>query len=153
LDDDGDTASAKVNCVVDIHGVHDFVSMAQDCGGAPESWELFLGGPISEKKDFWIEASPALHVDESSAPMLLVHDPQDKTVPYSQSLILANALIKNNRPMRFLPSPGSGHGFVYNPQDIWTQKVWPSAVAWLDHHLLGTTLTGLSEEEMAEFRP
>ena len=150
--DDGDTTSAKVNCVVDIHGVHDFVSMAQD-GEVRENWELFLGGPISEERDLWIEASPALHVDESSAPMLLVHDPQDKTVPYSQSLILANALIKNNRPMRFLPSPGSGHGFVYNPQDIWTQKVWPSAVAWLDHHLLGTTLTGLSEEEMAEFRP
>ena len=153
LDDDGSTASAKVNCVVDIHGVHDFMSIEQDCRGKRENWKLFPGGSISEERDFWIEASPALHVDESSAPMLIVHDPQDKTVPYSQSLILANALIKNNRPMQFLPTRGSGHGFVYNPHNMWTQHVWPIAVAWLDHHLLGTTLTGLSEEEMVEFRP
>lgn len=147
LDTGGDTASAKVNCVVDIHGVHDFVSIAQDRGEAHKCCESFLGGPISEKRDLWIEASPALHVDASSAPMLLVHDPQDMSVPYSQSLILANALIKNNRPMQFLPSPGSGHGFVYDPQNIWTQHVWPIAVAWLDHYLLGATLARLFEEE------
>ncbi len=137
--DDKDCVSAKVNCVVDIHGVHDFVSMVQNGEELRKTWVEFLGGTISRKRDLWIKASPALHVDENSAPMLLVHDPKDNTVPYSQSLILANALIKKGRPMQFLPSPDSGHGFVYNPENIWTQKVWPVAVAWLDYYLLGQT--------------
>ena len=143
FDQEGNAVSARVNCVVDVHGVHDFISLAKS-DGVKKSREAFLGGPISEKRDSWIQASPALHVDDDSAPMLLVHDPQDETVPYDQSLILANALMQAGRPMRFLPSPGSGHGFVYNPQNHWTQQVWPVAVAWLDHHLLGTTSVDLS---------
>ena len=142
LDQEGSTVSARVNCVVDVHGVHDFVTLAKS-DGVKGSREAFLGGPITEKRDLWIEASPALHVDDHSAPMLLVHDPKDETVPYDQSLILANALMGAGRPMQFLPSPGSGHGFVYNPQNEWTQQLWPVAVAWLDHHLVGTTSTDL----------
>lgn len=128
--------SVKVNCVVDVHGMHDFVSYA--CGNReiPEYVEAFLGGGISETKELWRQASPALHVDRDSAPMLLVHDPGDTTVSFEQSLILASALMTAARPMRFLPSPGSGHGFVYNPEHVWTQRLWPLAMNWLDDHLL-----------------
>lgn len=139
--DSENSLSTKANCVVDIHGVHDFVSIAENGGGGEKYCEAFIGGSLLEKQALWIQASPALHVDVSTAPMLLVHDPEDYIVPYDQSLILANALIKSGRPMRFLPSPGSGHGFFYNPQNNWTQQVWPVAVTWLDHHLLGMTLT------------
>ncbi|MBT7302770.1 MAG: prolyl oligopeptidase family serine peptidase, partial [Victivallales bacterium] len=100
------------------------------------------------RRDLWIGASPALHADASSAPMLVVHDPDDSTVPYDQSLLLANALMAAGRPLRFLPSPGSGHGFVYNPGNTWTQNVWPLAVAWLDDHLLDAPSAELLEEDM-----
>ncbi len=69
---EGDAVSAKVNCVVDIHGVHDFISATEHFGEVKKSWEAFIGGPLSEKRDLWTEASPALHVDGNSAPMLLV---------------------------------------------------------------------------------
>jgi len=144
------TISARVNCVVDVHGVHDFISAVGNSNEVKEHWEAFIGGPFSEKRDLWLAASPALHVDSSSAPMLLVHDPKDETVPYEQSLILANALIKAGRPMQFLPSPGSAHGFVYNPQNSWTQQVWPVALAWLDHYLLKKTSGELSKEVPAD---
>jgi dipeptidyl aminopeptidase/acylaminoacyl peptidase len=81
-------------------------------------------------------------VDADTAPTLLIHDPGDETVPYDQSVILADALMAAARPMRFLPSPGSGHGFVYNPQNAWAQRVWPVAVAWLDDHLLDAPSLG-----------
>ena len=145
MEDEEHAVSSKANCVVDVHGVHDLIALA-GTDAVKESREAFMGGPLSEKRDLWEEASPALHVDPSSAPTLLVHDPEDETVPYDQSLILANALMAAARPVQFLPSSGSGHGFVYNPQNQWTQRVWPVAVAWLDHHLLGTTSTGLSLE-------
>lgn len=141
-----DTISSRANCVVDIHGIHDFISLAGNGGKVNESGEAFIGGTISEKKDRSMQASPALHVNDDSAPMFLVHDPGDDIVPYDQSLILADALIRNGRPMRFMPSPGSGHGFVYNPQNNWTQQVWPVAVAWLDYHLVGTPPVRLFEE-------
>jgi acetyl esterase/lipase len=128
--------SAKANCVVDVHGVHDFVSIWEETGELNPYWVKFLGGPISEKKEEWIAASPALHVTENSAPMLLVHDPDDPTVPSKQSHLMVNALMEAGCPVQFLPTPGSGHGFVYSPENEWTPQVWPSAVAWLDHHLL-----------------
>ncbi len=148
VDREEEGISAKANCVVDVHGVHDFISLAEG-DEVKESRELFLGGTLTEMRDVWIEASPGLLVDASSAPMLLVHDPQDPTVPYNQSLMLANALMEAARPMRFLPSPGSGHGFVYNPKNPWTQQIWPSAVAWLDQHLLDTSSTSLLAESAA----
>ncbi|NQT91160.1 MAG: alpha/beta hydrolase [Lentisphaerae bacterium] len=137
LNNEGSPVSARVNCVVDVHGVHDLVSPTEDKGLVYEKWEAFIGGPISETRDLWIKASPAFHVDQDSAPMLLVHDPHDETVPYDQSLLLARALMSAGRPLQFLPTPGSGHGFIYDPQNTWTQRVWPIAMAWLDQHLLG----------------
>lgn len=128
--------SAKANCVVDVHGVHDFISLWEETGNLNENWVKFLGGPISEKKAEWTAASPALHVSEDSAPMLLIHDPDDPIVPSKQTHLMANALIEAGRPMQFLPTLGSGHGFVYSPENEWTPQVWPSALTWFDHHLL-----------------
>jgi dipeptidyl aminopeptidase/acylaminoacyl peptidase len=87
-----------------------------------------------------VHLSPARHVDHRTAPALLVHDPDDMTVPYDQSLLFAARLMEAARPVRFLPSPGSGHGFVYNPRNEWTARVWPVAVAWFGEHLLGESL-------------
>lgn len=134
-----ETVSSRVNCVVDIHGVHDFISLGQNAGKVNTCTEDFIGDTITKKRGLWEQASPALYVDSGSAPMLLVHDPSDKTVPYDQSLIMANSLMKAGHPVQFLPSPGSGHGFVYNPQNEWTQRIWPVANSWFDYHLLGKT--------------
>lgn len=141
LDDDAGDVSAKANCVVAVHGVHDFPALLNQGGKVKEKikdiCEALIGGPISQKHDQWINASPALRADKNSAPMLLTHDPQDETVPYEQSLRMANALMNAGRPVQFMPTPGSGHGFVYAPQNPWTQRVWPVAAAWFGQHLLG----------------
>ena len=134
--------SARADCVVDVHGVHDLPAMADRDDEVGNITVEFLGGPIEEKRDLWEEASPALHVDAESAPTLLIHAPDDETVPYEQSVIMAEALMEHARPMRFMPSPGTGHGFVYSPENAWTQRVWPVAVAWLDEHLLDSIPAG-----------
>jgi acetyl esterase/lipase len=144
FEDPVETVSSKVNCVVDIHGVHDFIAALDPAGNIKEHWEAFLGGPVSAMREAWMQASPALHVDGNSAPMLLAHDPGDDVVPCSQSHILAAALMKAGRGVEFMPSPGSGHGYVYNPANAWTQKVWPAAVSWLDDHLTDAAAIRLS---------
>lgn len=134
--DDEDPISARADCVVDIHGIHDFIPIGESGTSPIAQSTAFLAGSMEEKPDIWAEASPARHVDADTAPMLLLHDPDDPLVPYEQSIILANALMRSGRPMQFLPTPGSGHGFVYNPENAWTQRVWPTVVNWLNQHLL-----------------
>lgn len=129
-------AADRVNCVVAVHGLYDFILHMNQHGSINRHWEDFLGGPLADQRERWVQASPALHVDRQSAPMLLTHDPGDTTVPYVQSVSMAKALMDAGRPVQFLPTPGSGHGFVYNPQNPWTQQVWPVALAWFDQHLL-----------------
>jgi acetyl esterase/lipase len=122
--------ASRVTCVVDVHGIHDFPGM-EESHRTGEYCTRFLGGTRDAKPEAWADASPLRFVDRESAPMLLIHDPGDDVVPYDQSARLAAALINAARPVEFMPSPGSGHGFIYNPDDPWTQRAWPIAGAWL----------------------
>jgi acetyl esterase/lipase len=125
--------SSRAQCVVDVHGVHDFRTLAPTVLTACNA--AFLGGSAAEKPEAWQDASPAAFVDALTAPIMLTHDPNDPTVPYAQSVSFAAALMDAGRPVEFLPTPGSGHGFVYNPENAWTQRLWPRAVAWLSSWL------------------
>lgn len=125
--------SSRVQCVADIHGVHDLVSLVNH-KNAPIGVD-FIGGPYQDFTSAWHDASPLRHIDDRSAPMLVMHDPSDTAVPYEDSARFAAALIAAGRPVEFLPVPGAGHGFVYNPQGEWTQRVWPVIVSWLKRHL------------------
>lgn len=70
------------------------------------------------------------HVDSHTAPLMLTHAPDDPIVPYEQSITFATALMKAARAFEFLPTPGSGHGFMYDPENAWTKRIWPHTVAW-----------------------
>lgn len=125
--------SSRVGCVVDVHGLHDLPALTSH--RVAGLCAQFLGGSFEQASEAWADASPVRFVDERSAPMLLVHAPDDPSVPYDQSLRLAMALIGAGRPVEFMPVPGAGHGFVYNPDGPWTRKVWPVARAWLRRFL------------------
>lgn len=120
--------SSRAQCVVDVHGIHDFMTL--DPNVLRECNLAFLGGTREEKSEIWQDASPAAFVDSQTTPLLLTHDPNDPIVPYQQTLSLALALMKAARPFEFMPTPGAGHGFVYDRENIWTQRLWPRAVAW-----------------------
>lgn len=126
--------SSRVQCVVDVHGIHDMPSLV---GTNLESQCIigFLGDTFKNSKSVWEDASPIRFISDQTAPMLIIHDPHDTVVPYDDSVKFANALMMAHRPIEFMPVPHAGHGFVYNPQKEWTQKVWPIAVAWLKRFL------------------
>ena len=56
FEDPVETVSSKVNCVVDIHGVHDFIAALDPAGNIKEHWEAFLGGPVSAMREAWMQA-------------------------------------------------------------------------------------------------
>lgn len=131
-----ETVSSKVACVVDIHGIHDFPASMSQGGEVKTLCEAFIGGPLVSCRDQWLAASPALHVDATSAPMFLVHNPDDTIVPYAQSVQFALQLMQAGCAVSFMPCPASSHGFVYKPSRPGTQLVWPHIVSWFDRHLL-----------------
>ena len=126
--------SSRVQCVVDYHGVHLFRTLPdtlllQEC-----SADLFRGS-YDERSELWDDASPELSVDADAAPTLLIHDPDDPTVPYDQSVQFALKLMQAFRPVSLMPVPGAGHGFGYNPQSGWQQRTWPVALNWLQRFI------------------
>jgi acetyl esterase/lipase len=137
MEADVDGISARVNAVVDVHGVHDLPALLQDYGQIQECTEEFLGGSIGEKKGAAAAASPALYVDSETSPMLVTHDPGEETVPFVQSRRFVDCLVGAGRPVQFMPTPGSGHGFVYSPTTWWTGQVMEAAFPFLALHLKG----------------
>ena len=146
-----DGVPTKVDHIVDIHGIHDFPALRDSDGGINPNWTTFLGGPFEENRSAWLEASPGLQVDGGSAAMLIVHDPEDPIVPYEQSRLLVDALVRSGRPVQFMPSPGSGHGFIYNPTHPWTQRIRPTVVRWLDQEL--TSVRAIAGVAVRKNRP
>jgi acetyl esterase/lipase len=126
--------SSRVQAAVDVHGVHDLTVLATP-NHLSKTLDLFLGGTYEEKSDAWRDASPELFIAADTAPMFLAHDPADPTVPYDQTVRFAHALMKAARPFEFLPTPGSGHGYVYNPENEWSKRVFPRAQAFLSQWL------------------
>ena len=122
--------SSRVQCVVDYHGVHDFTHLP-DWKLAGEACEALFGGSLETKRPLWEDASPARFVDQDAAPMLLLHDPEDTVVPYEQSVSFAQQLMSAGRHVEFMPVPGAGHGFGYNPENMMQRRTWPVALAWL----------------------
>ncbi len=126
--------SSRVNCVVDVHGVHDAAAWA---AGTSREADLmpFMGGPTFDPAAHWRDASPHYFVDQNTAPILFTHGQDDPTVPFTQTSLMLQAMVAHQRPCAFIPTPGSGHGFVYSHSNPWTQKIWPDILAWFNRYL------------------
>ncbi|TQL54890.1 alpha/beta hydrolase [Subtercola boreus] len=107
--DAADIATA-VHAVVDGYGAADLLAPDQD---VPPTVGL-LGGPVQERRDLAIAASPARHVTSSAPPFLILHGGADPLVPASQSVTLFEALAAADVPATLYVIDGFGHGF-FNP--------------------------------------
>ncbi|MDR2850096.1 MAG: alpha/beta hydrolase, partial [Verrucomicrobiota bacterium] len=104
-------AGADVQAVCDFCGPTDFTDYAGD-GKPINGLPAFFGGALAEKWDAVLQASPALRVTRDSAPMLIVHAPDDELVPLAQSRKLLAALQTNGVPGELieLAAGTGGHG-------------------------------------------
>jgi acetyl esterase/lipase len=103
------------------YGVFDFATiaaqarddraMSRDVPDAPE-WRM-LGCFAAECKDGQIAAaSPVTYVDPKDPPMLLMVGNKDKTVPYHQTLEMAQKLKSAGVPAELIVLPDIDHGFI-----------------------------------------
>src|ERR1700754_2366220 len=88
LTGDGDTA---IQAVVNWYGATDLLDVPDDADhSSPPA--LLLGGPVAERRDFAVWASPLHRVHPGAPPFLNVHGTDDDVVSFEQSVRLAEAL-------------------------------------------------------------
>ncbi len=109
-------ASSRVQAVCNWFGPTDFLRMNDfpgridhDSPTSPES--KFIGGPIQQNKSKTQRASPIAYVSKSDPPILIMHGTDDAAVPYNQSELLHDALIKAGVSSRLVRIEGGDHGF------------------------------------------
>jgi acetyl esterase/lipase len=136
--------SSKVQCVVDLFGPADILTM-QDGGSkmdhdGPNSPEgKLLGGRVKDKKDAAKAASPLTYVAADNPPFLIIHGNKDPLVPFNQSERLSAALKKAKVECYFVAVDGGGHGGFRNPEIQKRERLF------FDKHLRGGNGT-ISEE-------
>jgi dipeptidyl aminopeptidase/acylaminoacyl peptidase len=91
---------------VDIHGVHDWNTTTRN----------FIPSYDANKRSEWAktayESSPMFFVNTWKSPVLLIHGDDDRNVPFNETVILAEALRKNNVYFEQLIFPDEVHGFL-----------------------------------------
>ena len=111
---------------VDIHGVHDWNIVIRN----------FVPTYDAEKHAAFarlaFESSPMASIDGWRAPVLLIHGDDDRNVPFSESVDLAEALAKRNVDYEELVFPDEVHGFLLH--ENWL-KAFRAAADFLDRKL------------------
>lgn len=115
-----DVPDLPVQGVVGIYPVTDLVwgyedPVRPDVVRGPQSLELYLGGPPSERPDVYRLASPLSWVDRPLPPTLLIHGAWDRMVRPGHSERLHHALAAAGHPSRMAVVPFAEHGFDLRP--------------------------------------
>jgi len=133
--------SAKVQCVVARAAPTDLTAFALSDGdvGTVTSFIGFRlpenAAKTSEESQIYWEASPVEHVSSDDPPFLLVHGDRDDVVPYRQSEVMREALIKTGVEVELLRIPGGSHGPTFG--DVEDAPDYLGAmVDWFNHHLI-----------------
>jgi acetyl esterase/lipase len=119
-DDFGDVdGSSAVQAVVDWFGPTDFLTMQQQAipggqktqndPGSPES--MMLGGPVQDRREAAIAASPVTYVSASAPSFLIQHGTLDRLVPIGQSRELHQALLAAGADSTLREIEGADHCF------------------------------------------
>ena len=99
-------ASNMFACGVDIHGVHNWNDELPTF--AP--WYDAAKFPVIAKKA--LESSPVYYIKGWKSPVLLVHGDDDRNVPFSESVNIAELLRKQGVHTEQLVLPDEVHGFL-----------------------------------------
>jgi acetyl esterase/lipase len=86
-------------------------AMSRDVADAPE-WRMLGCFEKGCKQGQIAAASPVTYVDPKNPPLLLIVGAEDKTVPYHQTLEMAEKLKAVGVPHELMVIPGVGHGFI-----------------------------------------
>ena len=125
--------SSRVTCAVAFCGPSNLTVIlpgSEHQGRKGNVVARLLGGPVEEKKDLAVSASPVTHVTEDDCPFLIVHGTDDRVVPVDQAETLHAALQKAGVDSTLVRVEGGGHG-------LGGPEITARVQAFLDKHLRG----------------
>jgi len=70
----------------------------------------FMATTLEEDPEAFAEASPVTHLSPDDPPVFAMHGTADRTVPYSQALILQERMDQVGVPLTLITFEGAGHG-------------------------------------------
>jgi len=80
--------------------------------------ERLLGGPLDQKLQLAVAASPVTHVGPSSPPFLIFHGAEDSLVPVEQSRELNRRLLRAHVKAQLIVVPEKGHWFLLDKRQV-----------------------------------
>lgn len=92
---------------------------------------VLLGGTDETKPELTREASPALMVNEKSAPMLMLHGDSDPLVPYTQSVEFHDNMVAAGKKCDLYLLEGAGHG----SDEFWQESTKKIICSFFDDYL------------------
>lgn len=134
--------SSDVQCGVDLFGPADLKALMDITRSRikpgfrwqsiEESHECALiGGTEETKPEITHAASPVFHVNEKSAPMLIMHGDSDQLVPHSQSVTMHDNMVKAGKECDLYILEGAGHG----SDEFWQDSTKKTICNFFDKHL------------------
>jgi dipeptidyl aminopeptidase/acylaminoacyl peptidase len=105
------TATNVFSAGVSRYGVGDLEGLATDTHKFESRYLDGLVGPYPAAADLYRDRSPVHHVDQISAPILLLQGAEDRVVPPNQAEAMAAAARAKGLPVALIIYPGEGHGF------------------------------------------
>jgi dipeptidyl aminopeptidase/acylaminoacyl peptidase len=105
------TTSEVFNAGISQYGIADLEALAKDTHKFESRYLDSLIGPYPEHRSVYVERSPINHLDQLSAPILLLQGIDDMVVPPQQAQMLADAARRKHLPVALIMFEGEGHGF------------------------------------------
>ncbi len=124
---------SRVNAVVSMYGIHDFVAAAVQWKPLPhELFDLFgIKAVDAETVPILIKASPVIYVKKNMPPFLLMHGSADEDVPHEQSVEMCDKMKQVGAKCDLITIEGAPHGMDHwetHPEFLWYKK---ALVDWL----------------------
>jgi dipeptidyl aminopeptidase/acylaminoacyl peptidase len=89
------------------------------------------GDPVRDR-GLLMDLSPLRRIENLAAPLLIVHGAADTNVPVQEAHQLVAALVRHEKPHRYVILDGEGHDFVHLDS---RRRYLDEAVAWITEHL------------------
>ena len=105
------TTTSAFAAGISLFGIADLEAMATDTPKFEARYLDGLVGPYPEDRDRYVERSPIHHLDQLSAPILLLQGTDDKVVLPDQAEMMADAARQKGLPVAMIMFEGEGHGF------------------------------------------
>lgn len=93
------------------YGIADLSLLAGDTHKFESRYTDALVGPYPEAAEVYRERSPLFHLENLTAPVLLLQGEEDKVVPPNQAQTMADAIRQAGGDVELVMYPGEGHGF------------------------------------------